>query len=70
MAYKVVTPICILYFIQTYLNKKFIENSEAIFNFIQLIRFSVGNFLTWGQMKRTHTAVLKEFWQIMSNRKH
>jgi len=26
------------------LNKKFIENSEAIFNLIQLIRFSVGNF--------------------------
>ena len=54
-----------------YLNKKFIENSEAIFNLIQLIRFSVGNFfLTWEQMKRTHTTVLKEFRQIMSNRKH
>ena len=29
----------------------------------------MGNFLTWEQMKRTHTTVLKEFGQIMSNRK-
>ena len=58
------------YFIQIRLNTKFIENSEVTFNFIQLIRFSVGNFLTREQMKSTHTTVLKEFGQIMSNRWH